>query len=119
MDGGKPDHVPALQLSTNVASISTPGKHEVVFEFAGSYTTFLVSLGAAVFGAVLCCLLAATKEPDQTEPANPAQLRDRPSVKTKNDHKEAIPEKSKKKLDVIDVEVVPGQESPKKKQKED
>jgi hypothetical protein len=95
----------------------TSGKHDVVFSFSGDYTTFLISLGAAAFGLLLCGWLALTKEPERTEPANPARLRDRTSVKTRNGHKEAIAEKSRKKLDIIDVEVVPGQESQKKKPK--
>jgi hypothetical protein len=50
-----------------------PGKHDIVFNFSGDYTTFCISCGAGLVGLLLCGWLAMTPEPEPIEPAEESQ----------------------------------------------
>jgi uncharacterized membrane protein YfhO len=68
---GKPDQILRCNFLERGVFLQ-PGKHEVEFSFAGSYTAFAVSLGAAVVGLLICGCLAMTREPEPTTPASQA-----------------------------------------------
>ncbi len=78
---GKPDKVLRCNFVERGVYL-TPGKHDVVFSFSGDYTTFAISLGAAIFGVLLCGWLALTKEPEPaqaSETPEPAAMKDAPT----------------------------------------
>ncbi len=64
---GKQDHLLRCNFVERGVLLQ-PGKHTVEFRMTGDYTTFAISLGAGVFGLLLCGWLAMTDEPEPTKP---------------------------------------------------
>ena len=63
---GKPDQVLRCNFVERGVYL-TPGKHEVVFNFSGDCTTFVVSFVTLIVGVLLCGWLAFTKEPEPAQ----------------------------------------------------
>jgi hypothetical protein len=91
---GKPEQVLRCNFIERGVYLQ-PGKHEVVFRFTNDYTTFSISLGAGIFGLLLCGWLAVTKEPEPARPTG-GPLRPAEAVAKPGPGQESSKKKSKK-----------------------